>query len=268
MKLGYKWDLIIKKNEGEDFTSLDISKFKEVGVEEGKFIADPFLYKKDGVNYVFYELCDYKKGIIVSSIINDDLSLTDTQTVVEFDKHVSFPFLMEFNDELYMIPESCKMGKIFILKCESFPNKWTIVNEIPLSGKDTSVVEVNGVYYMFTTIGNNNNFTILYSDDILGNWSNHSTNNYHNFRSKRNGGKVFKHGDDLIRPTQFDVRDYGESLSFNKISLTESDFQEQEILNLKSNIPNTVGLHHYDFNEDYIIMDVNKKINYDQKKYT
>jgi len=267
MKLGYKWDIIIKKNNGESYKNLTFNNFIMTDVTEGTFIADPFLIKRGDVNYMFYEICDYKKGRIACSIINDDLSITDSKIILDFENHLSYPFLMEDNGKLYMVPESSKEGKIFILENKDFPTKWDIVKEINIAGKDSNIIKKDGVYYLITTIGDNNNLSVFYSDSLLGEWTLVHRKNY-NLKSKRNGGKIFKdENGDLIRPTQYDIRDYGESLSFNKIIISKEHFSEEEIINYRSPIKDTVGLHHYNFNEDYIIMDINKKINYNQKKY-
>ena len=114
MKIGFKWDIIFKKNEGESFEELNIGDFHTSNIEEGKFIADPFIIKKAGINYVFYELCDYKKGVIACSTLIDN-ELGPPIIVLNYEEHLSYPYLFEEGDDLYMIPESHKLNKIIIL---------------------------------------------------------------------------------------------------------------------------------------------------------
>ena len=64
MKIGFKWDIIFKKNEGESFEELNIGDFHTSNIEEGKFIADPFIIKKAGINYVFMNYATIKKELL------------------------------------------------------------------------------------------------------------------------------------------------------------------------------------------------------------
>jgi len=265
MKIGFKWDIIFKKNEGESFEELNIGDFHTSNIEEGKFIADPFIIKKAGINYVFYELCDYKKGVIACSTLIDN-ELGPPIIVLNYEEHLSYPYLFEEGDDLYMIPESHKLNKIIILKCINFPTEWKEINSIKVSGKDTSIFKKDKKYYLITTIGDNNNITLFSTAHIEKTWDKILSKNFNNFKTKRNGGKIFDYDGNTIRPTQYDIREYGESLSFNKITIEDNRFSETEIKNYKSP-PHSIGIHHFDMNEDYIVMDINKKVNYNQKKY-
>lgn len=67
-----RWFLAIKKNEGASpFEAL--SNYIPIFPPDGKFYADPMLFKHDGTNYLFFEDYDYRKGVISFVTIDEDL---------------------------------------------------------------------------------------------------------------------------------------------------------------------------------------------------
>ena len=85
-----QWFISIKKHEGDPF---DLSNLKHNYPPEGMYWADPFLWQQDGIDYVFYELYDYKKGVIAYSIINEDMSFSEPKVIMDYAPHLSYPFL-------------------------------------------------------------------------------------------------------------------------------------------------------------------------------
>ena len=88
---------------------------------ENTFLADPFIISKNFKNYCFLESYDYilNKGTI------DVYELTPSTskllgTAIEEDFHLSFPYLIETEDEIYMIPESSKNRDIRYISQQSF----------------------------------------------------------------------------------------------------------------------------------------------------
>ena len=60
-----KWFIAIKKNSGDLF---DTSSYIKIKSPKDKYYADPFIVKHKGVNYLFFEDYDYKKGVISYSL--------------------------------------------------------------------------------------------------------------------------------------------------------------------------------------------------------
>jgi len=280
MKLGYKWHLTISKNiknkspVQELFAHTD---FKIIECKEGVFQADPFLFTYGGEHFIFYEECDYKKGIIKCSRVDmDSLEIKDTYVSLEGDNHISFPniFKNDLDDNVYMIPETSKSGSIIILKLRQFPNDWEVINEIRLPGRDTSVLNYNNMNYLLTSLGNNNNMTLIEMSSFSDKPRVVFSKDYHEFRTKRNAGRIFKTEAGLVRPVQFDLNDYGENIHFNKIEIKKDENRKievvEEVLKKYNCIDTTkgiAGIHHFDFNDDLIVSDINLKINYDQSRY-
>ena len=277
MKIGYEWFLAFQKIGKDNFFNLDNLKIFEG--ENGHFIADPFCIKKNGVYWIFYEDCNYKKGVIKCIGLDNDLNITfNPKTILENTYHFSFPCLLEDDDKLYLIPETYKNNTIDLYECINVPDDWkfkkTLLN---LPGKDSIVFKHNHMYWIFTTLGKNNNLTIFYTDSLLGEWVKHPiSKNYYNFKSKRNAGQIIKIDEKIIRPTQFDIREYGENIVFNEIiKLTETEFEEVEMSRISPNWEckdyigkwNLKNTHTFNKADDFMVIDGNKQIFYDYTKY-
>ncbi|HEU0082655.1 MAG TPA: hypothetical protein VFQ87_07240, partial [Bradyrhizobium sp.] len=73
-----------------------------------RFYADPFPVKWQGRTFVFFEDLDHRtgKGIISATEFGDAGPVGEVVPVLEEPWHLSYPFLIEHNDDLWMIPES------------------------------------------------------------------------------------------------------------------------------------------------------------------
>ena len=69
-------------------------------------------------------------------------------TVLDEDFHLSYPYIFEYENEIYMCPETHKKKEIRIYKCLEFPNKWefhkTLMRDV--SAVDTNIFEYNGMW--------------------------------------------------------------------------------------------------------------------------
>tara|TARA_R110001583_G_scaffold12263_4_gene54541 strand:- start:63 stop:839 length:777 start_codon:yes stop_codon:yes gene_type:complete len=254
-----QWFISIKKNEGE----LDLSNLKHNYPPKGYYWADPFLYSKDGKDYIFYELYDYKKGVIAYSEINDDMSFTDPTVILELDTHISYPFLIEDSNKLYMIPESGKDVNIKIYECTSFPNKWKFVkNIVPKAWTgDNNIIKLNNKYYLFTTSQPQlrHNLAILSSNSLLGEYKLEVNKEEMNSRS---GGAFKIIEDKLIRFCQDSSNGYGSGIIIKSIELNDKEYNSFIMDEIQPNWhPDIFGTHHLDFNDKYIVIDGKRKIN-------
>ena len=87
--------------------------------------ADPFIIEKNGKYYVFIEEVIFKngKGHISVFELEQDGSHTIPKIIIEKDYHLSYPFLFQDKDTLYMIPETSKNKRIELYRCIQFPDK-------------------------------------------------------------------------------------------------------------------------------------------------
>lgn len=110
------YSLAIRKrlNEVDHFWEHDDYTFAEVSIDDcGKYwFADPFVYEKDGVTYLFYEAFDLvqQKGLIGYSVFNQLTGEGSAPTIIIDEPfHLSFPNIFEYAGDIYIMPESCKL---------------------------------------------------------------------------------------------------------------------------------------------------------------
>ena len=79
-----------------------------------------------GRTFVFFEDLDHRVGKgVISAIAFDGSGPSGPVTpVLEEPWHLSYPFLIEADGELWMIPESSQHGDVALYRCVEFPDKW------------------------------------------------------------------------------------------------------------------------------------------------
>ena len=90
---------------------------------KNKFYADPFILSKDDSHYIFYEEYNYKKhkGHISAFKLDKYKKIHKPKIIIEQDYHLSYPFIFEYANTFYMIPEGSKNNTIDIYECTKFP---------------------------------------------------------------------------------------------------------------------------------------------------
>ena len=89
--------------------------------------ADPFLYKYKNRDYLFFENFNIKmqRGkISVGQLINN--SLVNIKDILNFNYHMSYPFVFNFKKNIFLIPETSNKKRVEIWKSVSFPYKWKL----------------------------------------------------------------------------------------------------------------------------------------------
>lgn len=120
-----------RENSDDHFWLHHDYKFTECKINTcgGRYwFADPFLFEKDGIIYIFYEAFDLveQRGKEAYSILCEDGTLTDPKIVIDEMYHLSFPNIFEYNDSIYIMPEMCGDYSLKLYKAVSFPDKWII----------------------------------------------------------------------------------------------------------------------------------------------
>jgi hypothetical protein len=235
---------------------------------DGKFFADPFIYKFDEKNYCFVEEFDYKKNkgyISVIEILKKESKYLGPIIVEDF--HLSFPFIFKYEDKIYLLPESSKNKDIRLYECIDFPMQWkfktTILNNI--SAADSLIFQHQDIWYLFTNIDrsdtgdHSSELSIFYSEKLFnGIWHPHPKNPiYIDPQISRNGGLI-NDGSQIIRVAQnVGFCQYGRYISFYKITkLSKFDFKEELIHEIKPNFKSRLkGIHHMNNSEDIVVFD-------------
>jgi len=248
-----------------------IRKFKIIKNQKNSWFADPFIFKKLGKNYFFVEeyFKDEKKACISCLEVNNE-KVEYLGKVIEEDFHLSYPFIFEYKEEVYIIPDSCNNRSIRLYKAIEFPMKWEYQYDLlkNISATDTNILFHNEKYWLFTSVDEQNQHRhesrlhIFHADNPLShNWTEHKMSPVLHKNGARNGGRL-KLGNNLIRVGQkYGFQNYGESLEVYKvISLNENIYEEERINSIGTDFDdNITGIHHVDNNEDYIVVDTCKK---------
>lgn len=191
------------------------------------FYADPFPITWQGRTFVFFEDLDHRvgKGIISAIEFNDAGPVGEVMPVLEEPWHLSYPFLIENDGELWMIPESSIRGDVALYKCVRFPDKWeryaTLLSGLELA--DVTITRHNGLHYLFGAwrdgaAGYSDSLAIYYADRLLGPWLAHASNPVLIDRaSTRPAGNFVTLDDKLWRPVQDCTNGYGAALALAEV---------------------------------------------------
>jgi hypothetical protein len=234
------WHIGWRYSENADvWRSGDLSgpDWKVLGDPGHRFYADPFPVKWQGRTFVFFEDLDHRVGKgIISAIEFDGVGpVANVMPVLEEPWHLSYPFLIEDNGQLWMIPESSEHRDVAVYKCVRFPDKWerhcTLLSGLELA--DVTITRHNGMFYLFGawrdgTGGYSDTLAIFYAEQLFGPWLPHASNPVLMDRaSARPAGNFVTINGSLWRPVQDCSNGYGAALGLAEVlELSPTTFKQ------------------------------------------
>lgn len=220
----------------------------------GHFAADPFGLERNGILHVFFEDYDQRRGrgVICHRTVEPDGAVSGLESVLDPGVHASYPFLVEHEGVVFMLPETATAGALVLYEAVDFPYGWrpaaTLLPAIP--AVDASVIKHADRWWMFVTRadrGHNHNLFVFHAPDLFGPWTPHETNPVKtDARAARSGGTPFVSGGRLYRPSQDCSVHYGRRVVVNRVDvLTPSAFAERPVRSVESwaGSPYPDGLH-------------------------
>jgi hypothetical protein len=223
-----------------------------------RFLADPFLIQRPDGWLLMAEDFDFgtNLGRIVQEFSADGRFTGDVQDAIVALKtsgepcHMSYPFLLQHDSELYCIPETHQLDGVFAWRWNAGNRTWTDRREI-LTGAallDPTLVFYEGRWWMFATRKENgvdSKLHLFYADSMWGPWQPHARNPVKvDVRSSRPGGMPFVEGGKLYRPAQDSSKHYGWRMVVNVVTrLTPTDFYEETIRVVDSDRLGMSGVH-------------------------
>ncbi len=265
-----QWIILYNKNASKPGAIKDYKKI----VPPGKnFWADPHIIKKDGSYYVFIEeySFDSGKGHISVFEIDRNGNVGKPQIILEKPYHLSYPFIFEYKNNFYMIPESEQNGTVDIYKCTEFPLKWEFYKHMfaDISAVDTTLTFYDGRWWVFLNkkvgdyLSYKDELYLYYSNSPLSDkWISHPKNPVvSDVRSARSAGKIYESKGSLIRPSQDCSVEYGYKVRLNKIiKMTKNDYAEMEFDVIEPNHnKNACGIHTLAKHENFTMLDCKMK---------
>ena len=266
-----QWILMYKFSKNKKF-SKTFYQFKKIIPPNDRFWADPFILFKNNNYYIFFEELLYleNKGKISYIKITEKGQVSKSQTVIEELHHLSYPFIFESENKLFMVPESSENRSVDLYECVKFPKKWvkkcTILENI--QAVDSTIFKFKSKFWLFCCVKNyyNNEFNedlhLYFSDKIDGNWISHPKNPIvSDVRYARPAGGIYIENDKIYRPSQNGANNYGYGIQINEIiKISETEYEEINIQSINPNWnKNIVGLHTINFKENLTVIDAIKK---------
>ncbi len=231
-----QWAILVGRNV--DFETAALEEFQPLVPSPDRYWADPFILARDEKYYVFIEEKLYRTGLgrIACLTLDQDGNLISNQTVLEQPYHLSYPFLFEYKDEMYMMPESAQNRTLELYRCMRFPDQWEFARNLmsDIYIVDATLLERDGRWWLFANIktegGSSLDKLYLFSANhpFAEVWDPHPRNpiiaDIHNARP---AGRIFERDGELIRPSQDCSRRYGYALNFNRITtLDQINYEE------------------------------------------
>ena len=193
-------------------------------------------------HFIFVEELLYKNGKGHISVIemDDSGNCSDPIIILKKDYHLSYPFIIEENGEIFMIPETSQNGQIQLYKCKDFPYKWELERILidNVVAVDTTIHKYEDKYWLFTNIKENkggpfdDELFIFWSDRLnTNNWTSHPGNPVvSDVRKSRCAGKLFVYNENLYRPSQDCSKHYGYGINISHINnLNENGYTENVV---------------------------------------
>jgi hypothetical protein len=263
----YRWGVAYQY--AEDWQSSVPWKSKIIANPPYRFLADPFVFTSGDLEVCFVEDYDFrtKKGKISAFKIGLD-KYEELGTALDEPFHLSYPFIFEVDNELYMCPESGEIGEIRLYKCIEFPLRWsfhkTLIKDV--SAVDTNIFFFEDRWWLLTTIDSSeigdlcSELHVFHSDAFdSDSWTPHAKNPViFDSERARNGG-FFRDGEKLLRVFQRQGFGslYGESMGIAEIKdLGMETYHEETVSRIEPRFaPKIVGTHSFSYHNGLLAID-------------
>jgi hypothetical protein len=255
-------DIIRNKTFDPDITWISKKTFN-------KFYADPFhVIAENGSFKILVEdfTFDDDYGKIALLTFDKNFKQTNHKILLDTKSHLSYPFVFKEQNKTYVFPESKQNERLSCYEFDPEQESLNFIHDIlNLPLLDSTILKHDDKYWIFGTIrGNDNdyNLNIYYSDNFLGKYTPHPKNPVKSgLNGTRSAGNFIEIDGILYRPSQNCLRDYGESITINKVTeLNEINFNEERYMNVCINRKNKYNrgvhtIHTINVLDDVILVD-------------
>lgn len=229
--------------------------------------ADPFVVERNGDTYIFAELYDYirGRGILGCCKLEEGRSSKWIPILTE-PFHLSYPCVIEYQDKIYLMPESGEGQKLLLYEAIEFPYRWKksrVLREHVSFADTTPLMEETGHFALTHQVKDPYHPQLLLID-LDHPQKDRVIETPFPFRTRPAGGS-FCCGKEKIRPAQQSVdcgAGYGKSLLFYRYELSEHGYQETAIKQIHPedlHYSRTIfldGMHTYNASQHYEVIDI------------
>ena len=203
-----------------------------------RFWADPFPLVRGGRCYVFFEELLFATGKAHISVVEVDRAghVSEPRPVLACDYHLSYPFLVEDEGELYMIPETAAANRVEMWRCMRFPHRWERQRCCwrTCARWTRPCSATTGRWWLFANVAAegaslNDELHLYSAPSLAGPWAPHPANPVNSdVRSARPAGRIYRRNGRLFRPAQVCAPLYGSGWRIHRIEkLTEREYAER-----------------------------------------
>lgn len=149
-----QWAILIARQGNKEFPLW--SDFHALIPPRNYFWADPVPWIHNNQYYIFYEEFPFatNRGYIACITLDKSMNIISNQAVLQRPYHLSYPFIFEYNNNLYMLPETNENKTVEVYRCIGFPDCWELekvtVSDIPVV--DATLFEANNKWWLFANI--------------------------------------------------------------------------------------------------------------------
>lgn len=207
--------------------------------------ADPFLFARDGKTYMFFEHWQAgNRGAIHCAELGSDGVPTETRQVLACQYHLSYPFVFQWREGIFMLPETQQNKTVEVYRAINFPWRWERAAVLlkDVAAADPTIFECDGKLWLFVAgLGNpalnTSELSLFFCDSLFGEWQPHPGNPIVcDVRRARPAGALFVEAGVLIRPGQDCSTRYGCAITLNRVEvLSETDYREVPIATILPN---------------------------------
>jgi hypothetical protein len=238
------------------------------------FLADPFGLWRDGILHIFVERYDYRVRIGAIELLRYDaaLRLIDRRPVLNEPWHLSYPIVLEADDEVWMLPERCASGRLTLYRADPFPIRWvpeTVIELDQIAVDATPLFHEDRWWLLYAAADHEEHKTgalyAAYAETLAGPWTPHPLNPVRlGQASTRPGGAVVVIDGKPVLPVQDCSFTYGGAIRPLTIDrLTPEDFASTEgswIRAPEDAAPFTEGFHTLAAAGDVTLIDVKRTL--------
>jgi hypothetical protein len=220
--------------------SLDFRRFHRIVPPPDRLWADPFVVADGDRAWIFLEELVYAedRGVISVLEVRRDGSWSPPRRILERPYHLSYPCVIRWNGEWYMLPETHENRAIELYRCIEFPYRWepdTVLMR-DVSAVDATLFEHSGRWWMYyaTDSGDAAGFDrlwLFHAPTPRGPWTPHRWNPLEcNVAGGRPAGRPFLRDGKLLRAGQDGAPWYGHAMRLRElVTLTPDEWEEREV---------------------------------------
>ena len=266
-----QWNIAHSKTNNSEES---IYRFQYLTPPKGISYADPFPLLFENKLFLFAEeIRNGEKGKITCFEYNEEIkSFSQPKTIINKSYHLSYPFVFNYKDEWYMIPETGDLGKVILFKSSNFPYAWeehsVLIEGVQLY--DVTPFEHNDKWFCFaseriSSSTSPNDLLNLYilEDGPFGKWKKHPKSPIKiDVRGGRSAGRIFNKQGRIFRPAQLGAPKYGYGIQFYEIKiLDELNYHEELVDKILPNWENhLLATHTYNEINGWKFIDFQKKV--------